>query len=123
MTFHKLGLLFLLPLYDKIQSLCDTHRMTITELCRRLDIPRSVLSELKSGRTKSINTKYLTRIAEFFSVSVDYLIGNEKLPVILSDSGQKEYDEIFNQLSPENQSKWLELGRLYLDAQRNSGKN
>jgi transcriptional regulator with XRE-family HTH domain len=119
---HKRGALFLLPLYEKIDTLCKSHGITVTELCRRIGISRALLSDYKAGRIKNIGTSALQKIADFFTVSVDYLLGNEKLPVILSDDGQREYDEIFNGLSADTRAKWLELGRLFLDAQRNNEK-
>ena len=64
----------------------------------------------------------MSKIAEYFGVSVDYLLGNEKMPAIVSDDGQKEINEIFNSLSPDNRAKLLELARLYLDAQSSNGE-
>lgn len=78
MILHKLELLFLSNLYEAIEALCRERDITVTEMCRRLDVPRSTLSELKSGRSKSLGAKHLTKIAELFEVSVDYLLGAEK---------------------------------------------
>lgn len=63
-------------LYKKIKWLCDTKNITITDLCRKSGVPRSTLSDYKSGRIKSISAEKLNKIATFFDVSVDYLLGN-----------------------------------------------
>lgn len=47
--------------------------------CSNIGIRRSFLSELKAGRTKSLSTEVLSKIAAYFNVSVDYLLtGNQK---------------------------------------------
>ena len=38
------------------------------------------LTELKMERIKTLKTDNLTKIAVFFNVSVDYLLGNEEKP-------------------------------------------
>ena len=55
-------------------------RASKTELlCSNIGIRRSFLSELKAGRTKSLSTEVLSKIAAYFNVSVDYLLtGNQK---------------------------------------------
>ncbi len=65
-------------LYTKIEALCKENNTTITELCRELKIPRSPLSELKAGRSKTISTDKLVLIANYFNVSVDWLTGNSE---------------------------------------------
>ena len=53
------------------------------ELTDFLGITQNAFTDWKSGRIKSY-TKHLPRIAEFFGVSVDYLVGNttQKEPVL-----------------------------------------
>ncbi len=108
--------------YKLIEDLCDQKGINITQMCEEADIARSNMSEYKSGRKKSLGVPILLKIANYFDVTVDYLIGNEKPPVIVSDNGQREIDEIFNSLSPDNRAKLLELARLYLDAQSSNGE-
>lgn len=66
-------------MYRLIEELCRRRNINITQLCKETGIPRSVLSELKSGRTKKLSNKYLPLVADYFSVSTDYfLTGEEK---------------------------------------------
>lgn len=67
-------------MYKLIEKLCAERQCNITQMCRDLNIPRSVFSELKAGRTKALSGKYIAPVAAYFGVSVDYLLGNEKKP-------------------------------------------
>ncbi len=65
-------------MYSKIEQLCKENNTNITAMCRLLDISRSTLSELKAGRTKTLSAEYTTKIASYFHVSVDYLLGKSQ---------------------------------------------
>ena len=72
-------------MYNLLEQLCHKKGVNITQMSRETKIPRSVFSELKAGRTKCLSNKYLPLLAEYFGVSVDYLLGKEKEPVTDSD--------------------------------------
>ena len=59
-------------MYEKIQYLCDENGIKAAQLCKEAGIPKSTLSELKQGRTKTLSTQTLSKIANYFSVSLDY---------------------------------------------------
>ena len=69
-------------LYENIDALCRDQHITPGGLCGELGFRRSVLSDLKSGRKKSLDTSTLVKIADYFGVSVDYLLGKEKTPTV-----------------------------------------
>lgn len=60
-------------MYERIERLCKDNLMDITKMCRELDIPRSSLSELKSGRAKSISADKVSKIADYFHVCASYI--------------------------------------------------
>lgn len=62
-------------LYERILGLCDEKGITITELCRQSGASRGSLTDLKMGRKSSLSTATLSKIAVYFGVSVDYLLG------------------------------------------------
>lgn len=66
--------------HELIEAICKTKGSNITKLCGDIGIPRSVFSELKAGRTKQLSSKYLSSIADYLNVTVDYLLGNEEKP-------------------------------------------
>lgn len=65
-------------LYENIYALCKERGITPGGLCGELGFRRSVLSDLKNGRKKSLDTTTLMKIAEYFNVSVDYLLTGEE---------------------------------------------
>ena len=64
-------------LYETIVRLCAEKGITITELCRQSGASRGSLTDLKMGRKSSLSTGTLSKIAAYFGVSIDYLIGNQ----------------------------------------------
>lgn len=61
-----------MTMYEKIQYLCQENGIKPAQLCKEANIPKSTLSELKQGRTKSLSTQTLSKIANYFQVSLDY---------------------------------------------------
>ena len=85
-------------LYENIYALCNEQKITPGALCGELGFRRSVLSDLKNGRKKSLDTTTLMKIAEYFNVSVDYLLTGEerkKAP----DLTEKDERDIVRRLS------------------------
>lgn len=64
-------------LYENIARLCADRGITTYKLCTDLGMRNSVISDLKTGRKKGLNAETLSKIADYFGVSVDYLLGNE----------------------------------------------
>lgn len=95
-------------LYNRIDVLCKERDIDITKMCRELNISRSSLSELKSGRVKSLSTATLTKIADFFNVSVSFLIG--KTEIILGT----EVRALIKKISIELNEDYEKLERLYM---------
>lgn len=58
----------------------------ITQLCIRAGIGRATLTELKQGRTQSLTTDTIAKIAESLDVSIDYLVGKQPREVDYGDS-------------------------------------
>lgn len=77
-------------LYKSIECLCNEHNISITALCKATAISRSLMTELKMGRTKSLSSTNISKIANYFNVSIDTLVGNdsdkEKTPDIKSNA-------------------------------------
>lgn len=65
----------MVSLYENIQNLCQQAGITGGKLCSELGFSRSTLSDLKSGRVASLSSAKLQKIAEYFSVPVDVLLG------------------------------------------------
>ena len=77
-------------LYNRIEQLCNQQNLTIGKLCSNVAISRGNLSDLKSGRTKSLSSDKLKKIADYFSVSIDYLLGQNKNDTMLELSDTEQ---------------------------------
>ena len=91
-------------MYKRIESLCASRGINITQMCKEAGVARAPLTELKMGRTAILSAKNADKIASYFDVSVGYLLGNEdtKKPADQKADGLrgKGYDE----LTPENKA-------------------
>lgn len=77
-------------LYNRIAMLCKQRGISVGKMCNQLGISRGNLTELKMERIKTLKINNLTKIANFFNVSVDYLLGNEEKPVVEEDNELNE---------------------------------
>lgn len=66
-------------LYDTIEKLCKDNGINVTKLCRDTSIPRGNLSDLKMGRSQKLSVTTISKIADYFHVSTDYLLGKEQV--------------------------------------------
>lgn len=83
-------------LYETISSLCAEKGIKPGRMCNELGISRGAITDLKAGRKQSLSAETLSKIATYFGVSVDYLLGNEQKekPLVNGDEELTEYLEI-----------------------------
>ncbi len=62
-------------LFARIQSLCHEKGIRPGRLCDELGLSRSLMTDLKMGRKKTVNAETAQKIAGFLGVSVGYLLG------------------------------------------------
>ena len=79
-------------LYDRIEWLCKNRNSNITKMCKEAGVSRSILSDYKAGRSKSITVDKLEKIASYLDCSVDYLLGktDQKKPSEKSEGISEE---------------------------------
>ena len=68
-------------LYDRINSLCKTKGVAVSRMCLDLDLSKSIVSGLKTGRKKGLSAGTAQKIASYLDVSVGYLLGLEDKPL------------------------------------------
>ena len=73
-------------MYDRIKELCDNRKISMTAMCRAVGLSPNVMSELKSGRTKSLSIKNAIKIADYFGVTTAYLIGETETAIPTYDN-------------------------------------
>ena len=82
-------------LYNRIESLCKKRNINVTVMCKETGASRGSLTDLKAGRKKKLSTDTLSKIAEYFGVSVDYLLnGEDNEPIYLDDETRDIIDEL-----------------------------
>ena len=79
-------------------------------MCSGIGTSKSLMTGLKTGRTKSINAETAKKIADYFGVSVERVLTGEKenAPGPQAESvNEKLLIDLFRQLSPERQQEEL----------------
>ena len=90
-------------MYRVIEQLCQQRKTNVTAMCRELGISRSVLSELKAGRTQTLSTHNTEKIAGYFGVSVGYLLGKDEY----ADEQAEEVRTYLEQLKTRSEMRTL----------------
>ena len=77
-------------MYEIFAELLKKHNVTRYQVSKATGVPQSSLSDWSKGKSKP---KYdnMKKIADYFGVSVDYLLGSEEKPAATEDS---ELDEM-----------------------------
>ena len=65
-------------LYEKIISLCEEKGIKGGKMCTDIGMSKGILTDLKMGRQSGISTANAQKIANYFNVSVGYLLGEEE---------------------------------------------
>ena len=65
-------------LFTRIEALCGEKNIRPGRLCDELGLSRSLMTDLKMGRKRTVNAETAQKIAEFFGVSVGFLLGQNE---------------------------------------------
>lgn len=111
-----------MSIYLRIKELANEHNMSISELERTLNLSNGSISKWSKSAP---NSKYIIKIANYFNVSTDYLLGrtnNRKLDKTELDiedalNGAMSYDG--KPLSDHDKNIMRDLLRVYLKHQNN----
>ena len=71
---------------QRIQDLIKSRKITQAELAERVGLSSSTFSRYLQGRTANLGDGFIIRIAKYFDVSTDFLLGETDIP------GRKNYD-------------------------------
>ena len=64
---------------ERLRDLRLSRQLTMEQVANEVGIGKSFLSQVESGK-KSVSFEKLVRIADFFEVSTDYLLGRTDNP-------------------------------------------
>lgn len=76
-------------LYENIIALCNQRGIKGGKMCTDIGMSKGILTDLKMGRQSGISTTNAQKIADYFGVSVDFLLGKEKAP---TSNGERQPD-------------------------------
>lgn len=65
-------------LYETLESLCAKKGIKGGRMCTDLGLSKSLMTDLKSGRKKTVSAVTAQKLADYFGVSVGYLLGKEE---------------------------------------------
>jgi len=83
--------------FDRVKKLCDEQKISIVELEERLGFGRN---SLYGWKKKVPNGANLSKVADYFNVSVDYLLGrtDKKRFYELTESDEKDIQKELNDM-------------------------
>ncbi|HAO69300.1 MAG: helix-turn-helix transcriptional regulator [Oscillospiraceae bacterium] len=77
-------------LYHILVQLCENKKITPYRMCKDTGIQPSVMTDLKMGRRHTVKAETAARLANYFGVTVDYLLGQEER----SNGGNSEEEKL-----------------------------
>lgn len=111
-------------LYENISQLCSERNIKPGKMCADAGISRGLITDLKMERKNSITVDTAKKIADYFGVSVDRVLGSdqkEKSPTpegMELDAETMELREIWNTADQEEREALLAMAKM-LKARRN----
>lgn len=72
-------------LYKILDDLCKERGISNYRMCKDVKMQPSIMSDLKNGRRFTVKAETAQRLAEYFGVSVAYLLGEEEKPAPISE--------------------------------------
>lgn len=79
-------------LYENIKELCDEKGVKPGKMCTEASVSKGLITDLKMGRKKTVHVETAQKIADYFGVTVDRVLGAEKETAAPKDDGQKYTD-------------------------------
>ena len=105
-------------LYKTIEKLCEGKGIRPGRLCADLGLSRSLITDLKMGRKKSVSAETAQKIAGYFQVTVAQLLGQQDIqPDILDEVDIAFYGE-FKALTDEQRQTVRDMVRLMRQRQK-----
>jgi len=103
-----------LTLSEKVKLLCDAHELTFAALERRLDFGNGTIRKWDSATPSGDK---LAKVADFFNVSTDYLLGRDEETAVLNESGCEDENVILlnrgaKNMTSEQRKKLLDVAKV-----------
>lgn len=99
-----------MTVFDRVKKLAEKQGISIVELEEKLDFGRN---SLYSWKKKTPNGDRLKKVADFFNVTTDYLLGRTPIPTFTrrdEHDVQKTLEEMIEGLSDKNALSYMKNG-------------
>ena len=83
----------MVTLYKNIIALCEQRGIKGGKMCTDLGISKGLLTDLKMGRRTGVSAVTAQKIADYFGVSVGYLLGSKTEKAPASDGKRTVSDD------------------------------
>ena len=86
-------------LYENIIALCESRGIKGGKMCTDTGISKGLLTDLKMGRRSGVSAVTAQKIANYFGVSVGYLLGEEEQkekPTVKDDGLSEDMMELID---------------------------
>lgn len=104
-----------MTVFDRVKKLAEKQGISIVELEEKLDFGRN---SLYSWKKKTPNGDRLKKVADFFNVTTDYLLGRTPTPTFSRRDErdvQKTLEEMIEGLSDKNALSYMKNGDKEID--------
>ena len=71
-------------IYYRLDQLARDYGTRISNVCDELGLRRALVSDLKSGKVKSIGSNYIADFAKYFHVTMDYIYHGDRADLVYS---------------------------------------
>lgn len=104
-------------LYARIIELCEQHEITVTRLEKECGFSNATIKKWKDTSTPGIDK--VQRIARYFGVSTDYLLGITDIPTpveeILGDNDIVTLQRAKSKMSPVDRERMMQMLKIAFD--------
>jgi transcriptional regulator with XRE-family HTH domain len=104
-------------IYENIKALCDLNGIKPGKMCTDTGMSKSILTGLKNGTKKNIQTDTAQKIADYFGVSVDCILGSSENKKSSTPEGVEPF-EGYSTLTMEEREKVKDYIALLLAARQ-----
>lgn len=113
----------------KLKQLREERDLSQYDFARMFGVSQGAVGNWESGKREPKH-ETTVRIADFFGVTTDYLLGRDSVdtyekrePGTQTDAELSELNSIISRLSDGNRAKLRELAQLYLDSEQRKEEN
>lgn len=99
---------------NKIKKLREEKRLTQQELAEEMGLAQSTIAMIESGK-KEGSTKTLKKLADFFNISIDYLLSEDEEQDKINEYEEqnKIFFSKFGKLSIKDRNKIIKMMELF----------